>query len=709
MLNKVTIKNFRQHEELVVDFTDGVTVVRGENEAGKSTIFEAISYAMFGIKACRDNDVSTWGKTANSQRVEVEFSVGDIIYKVYRTAKSTELNSESLKVSGQSDVTRRCEELLDLKPGTGEKLMFVPQNKMRGILDEGGAKTTSMIEQLADIGVIEAWIEKLQDNYPTGSTQFVELELQHAQEKYFAAVEAMSQVQHPEKEVAEFVKSDKEAAKNIEAEISNSEFAVMKLKSKADAAHKTAKLKEAAHEAWEEFERDHSTLTKQISSMESFLASVSSDKPCENKLSDLRAALEGLKFQNDAHLAFASLHGYVPTITEMSLVQIQAALKESNSTLKETEDRYYKARAAVDQLRGGIITGSTCKTCGTVLKTQEEVDAHNSKIEGEIEITEKTVTVILECIGKDTEQRDKYQAWSQLRDPDFDERFWKPLGYQHPVSLVWVGPENHEDCAVQLKATELEVKKLQSEIDAYESAQSKAEAQRQQLAEAKQQLADLKPVDQVLWVEVKAARQSAEDASRAVKGAESELEDLQLTLKGLKDRIDNPMEYYQHLFDSYKTLEDSVKTADEEVKRYQTAIEDMGLNTELLKYLRKMKPQVANQVWQSVCQSVSHYFSIMRGQQSIVTKEDGFTVDGHNVSSLSGSTLDVLGIAIRVALTKTFMPTCRFLLLDEPFAACSSERQEQALGFITSCGFDQIIIVTHEDTTQAVADNLVSL
>lgn len=122
----------------------------------------------------------------------------------------------------------------------------------------------------------------------------------------------------------------------------------------------------------------------------------------------------------------------------------------------------------------------------------------------------------------------------------------------------------------------------------------------------------------------------------------------------MKDRIDNPMEYYQHLFDSYKTLEDSVKTADEEVKRYQTAIEDMGLNTELLKYLRKMKPQVANQVWQSVCQSVSHYFSIMRGQQSIVTKEDGFTVDGHNVSSLSGSTLDVLGIAIRVALTKTY-------------------------------------------------------
>ena len=100
----------------------------------------------------------------------------------------------------------------------------------------------------------------------------------------------------------------------------------------------------------------------------------------------------------------------------------------------------------------------------------------------------------------------------------------------------------------------------------------------------------------------------------------------------------------------------------------------------------------------------------MRGCQSAVTKGDsGFLVDGRDTTSLSGSTLDILGIAIRVALTKTFMPSCRFLLLDEPFAACDLERQTQALGVVTSSGFEQVIIITHEDVSESAADHLFEL
>ena len=130
----------------------------------------------------------------------------------------------------------------------------------------------------------------------------------------------------------------------------------------------------------------------------------------------------------------------------------------------------------------------------------------------------------------------------------------------------------------------------------------------------------------------------------------------------------------------------------------------------LLKALRSLKPKVANQVWETVCQTASHYFSVMRGMSSVIGRDGtDFTADGRAVSSLSGSTQDVLGLALRVALTKTFLPTCPFLLLDEPFAAADDERTQKALGFLTSTGFLQTIIITHEDSSEAVADHLITL
>ena len=60
MILNVTLTNFRQHKNLHVDFSSGVTVVRGENEGGKTTLLEAIMFAMFGVSACRNNDLTTW-------------------------------------------------------------------------------------------------------------------------------------------------------------------------------------------------------------------------------------------------------------------------------------------------------------------------------------------------------------------------------------------------------------------------------------------------------------------------------------------------------------------------------------------------------------------------------------------------------------------------------------------------------------------------
>ena len=100
----------------------------------------------------------------------------------------------------------------------------------------------------------------------------------------------------------------------------------------------------------------------------------------------------------------------------------------------------------------------------------------------------------------------------------------------------------------------------------------------------------------------------------------------------------------------------------------------------------------------------------MRGEPSAVTRVEGaFLVDGRPVEGLSGSTLDVLGLAIRVALLKTFLPRCSFLVLDEPAAACDEEREAALIGTIATAQFGQVILVTHSGIADAYSNQLVTL
>ena len=139
-------------------------------------------------------------------------------------------------------------------------------------------------------------------------------------------------------------------------------------------------------------------------------------------------------------------------------------------------------------------------------------------------------------------------------------------------------------------------------------------------------------------------------------------------------------------------------------------LESLSFNNALVKKLRAIRPMVANKLWNTVLSSVSVMFSQMRKTESWVTKEkDGFKVNGQSVESLSGSTLDLLGMSLRCSLLRTFLPQCGLLVLDEPMHGCDEERSESMLGFLKSVDFRQTLLVSHEEISTSVADNLIVL
>ena len=52
-LNSLRLQNFRQHSDTYVTFDSGLTGIIGPNGSGKTTILEAIAWALYGQDAAR--------------------------------------------------------------------------------------------------------------------------------------------------------------------------------------------------------------------------------------------------------------------------------------------------------------------------------------------------------------------------------------------------------------------------------------------------------------------------------------------------------------------------------------------------------------------------------------------------------------------------------------------------------------------------------
>jgi exonuclease SbcC len=109
ILKNLTLRNFRKFKNATVEFPDGVTGVVGLNGVGKSTIFEAIAWVLYGSVAARTSadEIKRIGTLPSDPcRVELEFVFEDANYRIVRemTGKSL-ITSATATVNGKIAAT----------------------------------------------------------------------------------------------------------------------------------------------------------------------------------------------------------------------------------------------------------------------------------------------------------------------------------------------------------------------------------------------------------------------------------------------------------------------------------------------------------------------------------------------------------------------------------------------------------------------------
>ena len=107
IFTKLKLINFKSHENTVIRFDDGISVIVGENGAGKSTILEAISFALFKQHTGKKID-DLVRNNASSMLVELEFNSNGRQYKIIREKKSSLKSSIFKKTSQNGEYVHIC-------------------------------------------------------------------------------------------------------------------------------------------------------------------------------------------------------------------------------------------------------------------------------------------------------------------------------------------------------------------------------------------------------------------------------------------------------------------------------------------------------------------------------------------------------------------------------------------------------------------------
>ena len=167
IFTRLRLNNFKSHQNTSIDFNKGISVIVGENGAGKSTILEAISFALFKQHTAKKID-DLVRNNANHMSVELQFVSNGKEYKIVREKKSSLKSSIFAKTSsdggfmhictGDKEVNEEIRQILDVDSDLFLNAIYIRQGEIAELVDKTPAEKKLLIAKLLGIDSLEkAW------------------------------------------------------------------------------------------------------------------------------------------------------------------------------------------------------------------------------------------------------------------------------------------------------------------------------------------------------------------------------------------------------------------------------------------------------------------------------------------------------------------------------------------------------------------------
>lgn len=360
MLEYIMLKNFLSHEDTEILLSEGINVFIGRNGAGKSSVIDGITYALYG-KHDRGNNQNIVRNGFNEGFVVVKFSANGRSYEVYRAFNSKGgLRTVNIKEDGkmlvagdrskdESGVIREIESILGLDYDDITIATIIKQGELDAIIDLKPREIKELINRLIELDkldkayqefrdVLDAFKTRLRKEYGYGieDLELIDKELDTSRKKE-------EELQRSLKEIEEELKKEEEKSAKIEDDINEQK----ELKSKNDQYRdKREELYRYLRRKKSEYERDYRENLDIINKSYEYLDVIKEKKEIEERHDKL---LELEKASNNFKQLNAQRNGLLESkkIYEQRINDVKMEI-EKHESLIEPEYSYDKINEMLD-------------------------------------------------------------------------------------------------------------------------------------------------------------------------------------------------------------------------------------------------------------------------------------------------------------------------------------------------------------------------
>lgn len=170
-LRSISLENYRRFKSAEMEFPDGIVGIIGNNGTGKSTLMEAIAWALFGTDASRtskDQIKSIFARRSDPCRVILDFEMNGDNYQVVRELKGASHTMDASvfvnkkpAARGNNPVNDLIETILDMDYQAFMTSFYAKQRELNALSDYQPYKRKELLARMLGIENVDAGLKYL--------------------------------------------------------------------------------------------------------------------------------------------------------------------------------------------------------------------------------------------------------------------------------------------------------------------------------------------------------------------------------------------------------------------------------------------------------------------------------------------------------------------------------------------------------------------